>query len=132
MQGAKGARGHFQVLNRTRGKVLADRAQTAGSFISRLLGLMGRAHFPEGEALHLSPCNGVHTFFMRLPIDVLVLDGERRVLKALAALPPWRATPLYPGARSVLELPAGVIQASGTAVGDQLDFQDAPGQPGVF
>lgn len=75
-----------------------------------------------GEALHIVPCNSIHTFFMRIPIDALFLDRDGVIVKALEALPPWRVTGVYFSARSVLELPAGTVAGSGTREGDRLTF----------
>jgi uncharacterized membrane protein (UPF0127 family) len=61
-------------------------------------------------------------FFMRIPIDAAFLDRDLKVVKAVHAIAPWRVTPLYRSARSVLELPAGTLAASGTQEGDQLSF----------
>jgi uncharacterized protein len=113
----------FRVVNKTRGKVLATSAVDATSFYDRFLGLMGRKELPFGEALHLVPCNSIHTFFMRIPIDALFLDAGGKVIKAFPALPAWRVTGLYFKVRSVLELPAGTLAGSGTVEGDELAFE---------
>lgn len=111
------------VTNVTREKVLADRALEARSFFARFKGLMGRKDFPFGEGLWIIPCNSIHTFFMRLPIDVLFLDSGLTVVKAFPALRPWRATSVYFKAKSVLELPAGVLHGSDTQSGDRLEIK---------
>jgi uncharacterized protein len=110
----------LKVRNVTRDRILADRAERASSFRQRLVGLLGRASLPLGEGLHLVPCNAIHTFFMRMAIDVAFLDADGVIVKQLGALPPWRATSVYRHARSVLELPAGTLRASGTHEGDRL------------
>lgn len=112
----------LRVKNITRACILADRAEHASSFVRRLVGLLGRASLPVGEGLLLTPCNAIHTFFMRMPIDVVFLDEQGVILRQVCALPPWRATPVLRAARSVLELPAGTLQASGTQEGDRLHF----------
>jgi uncharacterized protein len=113
----------FQILNRTRDQVLADRAELARSFWARGRGLMGRAALPVGYALIIYPESSIHTFFMRIPIDVLFVGRDGRVVALREAMPPnrpfagvapWRG--LY-----VIELPAGVIAATSSVVGDQLD-----------
>ncbi|MBX7115594.1 MAG: DUF192 domain-containing protein [Myxococcaceae bacterium] len=83
---------------------------------------MGRSHFPVGHGLVIERCNSIHTFFMRLPIDVAFLDAARKVVQIYPALPPWRVSGIHFSAQSVLELPAGVLAASGTQVGDTLAF----------
>ena len=114
--------GPLVVRNVSKDKVLATRAAEARSFASRFKGLMGQAELPIGHALHIVPCNSIHTFFMRIPIDAVFLDLGGKVVKVLPAMPPWRISSVYFSAHSVLELPAGVAEASGTAVGDQLEF----------
>jgi len=113
----------LRVNNVTRARLLADRAERATSFMDRFVGLMGRRSLAFGEGLHLVPCNSVHTFFMRLPIDVVFLDRDGLIVKQFPALLPWRVTSVYFQARSVLELPAGTLQASGTQEGDRLAFE---------
>lgn len=112
----------LRVRNLTRDKLLADRADEAKSFTTRFIGLMGRTELPFGSGLHIVPCNGIHTFFMRIAIDALFLDRSLKVVKQFSALPPWRATNVYFNAHSVLELPSGTITASGTCEGDLLEL----------
>ncbi len=114
-----------RAYNATRGCVLAERSLKAAAIGQRLKGLLGRASLPRGEALRIAPCNSIHTFFMRFPIDVLFLDGGGTVLRAIPRIPPWRATRVYPAAREVLELPAGVIEETGTAPGDRIEYGSA-------
>ncbi len=115
----------LRVTNRTRGKILADRALEARSALVRMKGLLGRGGLELGEGLLIVPCNSIHTFFMRMSIDAAFLDTEGVVVALYGALPPWRATRLHLRARSVLELPAGTLAASGTEVGDCLIIESA-------
>ncbi len=116
----------LRVNNVTRDRLLADRAERAEHFMDRLMGLMGRRSLAMGEGMYILPCNSIHTFFMRIPIDVAFLDAEGVIVKQFSALPPWRATSVYFKARSVLELPAGTLEASGTQEGDRLHFEPTP------
>jgi len=121
----------WRVNNETRQKLLADRAEKATGFFHRFKGLMGRRSLAVGEGLHILPCNSIHTFFMRIPIDVVFLDRQGVIVKQLPALPPWRATSVYFQSRSVLELPAGVLEASGTREGDRLTFEPVSQSPAL-
>lgn len=119
----------MHISNRTRGGVvLATRARSAATPWSRLVGLLGRACLRPGEALHLEPCTSVHTLFMRFTIDVLYLDRDRRVVKAVPALRPFRWSWGGRHAHSALELPAGTLAATGTAHGDTLVFERQGGE----
>jgi uncharacterized protein len=118
----------IQITNQTRDRVLAARGELARSFWARGRGLMGRATLPESYALIIFPESSIHTFFMRMPIDVLFVDRSDKVIGIREAMPPsrpfagvapWRG-------RYVIEMPAGVIAATGTALGDQLVLKPHP------
>jgi uncharacterized membrane protein (UPF0127 family) len=112
----------IRIFNRTRDRLLAEHGDLARSFMARGRGLMGRAALPDSYALIIYPEWSIHTFFMRMPIDVLFVDRADRVIGLREAMPPSRpfagVSPL--GGRYVIEMPAGVIAATGTSVGDQL------------
>jgi len=110
----------LQVRNLTRGSGVAGRVRRADQAWSRVVGLLGRRSLAGDEGLLLTPCTSIHTFFMRFPIDILYLDREQVVVKAVRALRPFRLSACLRGGRSTLELPAGAIEASGTQVGDRL------------
>jgi uncharacterized protein len=112
----------MQIVNETRGCVLAERAELATRALDRMRGLLGRDGLDAGTGLVIDPCNSIHTFFMRFPIDVLFLDVEGDVIRAFDTLPPWRLTRIYAAARQVVELPAGRLSATGTEVGDRIVF----------
>jgi hypothetical protein len=112
----------YRVTNLTRNTLLADRVARADGFLGRLKGLMGVEDLPMGEGLHIEPCTSIHTFFMKIPIDALFLDEGLTVVDVCHAMPAWRMSRVYLRARSVLELPAGTAQASGTERGDVLAF----------
>jgi len=87
-----------------------------------MFGLLGRRGLDAGGGLWIKPSSGVHTFFMMFSIDVIGLDRDRKVVKLWHCLPPWRVTSVSMKLQSVLELPCGVIKASLTQVGDQLEI----------
>jgi uncharacterized protein len=102
---------------------LVTLARVATSMWSRFWGLMGRRSLPGEEGLLIDPCNSVHTFFMRFPIDVLFLDGDGRVLKIASDLKPFRMA-VGRGSRRVLEIAAGRSARASVHVGDHLTFRD--------
>jgi uncharacterized protein len=116
--------------NSTRGTVLAERVENGSSFWAKFMGLMGRSSLPRGDGLWLPGENGIHMLFMRFAIDVVFVsppadrrDGPRRVLAVRRAVPPWRGVVWrVGGAKGVLELPAGTIDESNTATGDEIDI----------
>ena len=119
--------------NVSRGTVLAGRLENGSSFWSKFMGLMGRRSLPAGDGLWLPGENGIHMLFMRFAIDVVFVappadgrTGPRRVLSARRAVRPWRGVVWrVAGAKGVLELPVGTIEASGTIVGDEITIEPA-------
>ncbi len=110
-----------RVVNTTHQQTLADRAELADSLLTRFVGLMGRTSLPPGGGLVLRPGGAIHTFFMRLPLDVLHLDGEGRVTHVQRGIRPWRLGPLFVGGAATVELPAGA--ARGTEPGDEVAIE---------
>jgi len=102
------------------GRVLAERLRVPGTAFGRGLGLMFRRELPAGDGMWITPCNGIHMFFMRFAIDAVFLDRRLRVVRVRAGLRPWRVVPLVLRAHSVLELPAGTVAGLGLERGEQL------------
>jgi uncharacterized membrane protein (UPF0127 family) len=114
-------------FNRTRTTYLATDLLIASTHWSRFRGLMATdsSRFSRGQGLWISPSHGIHTFAMRFPIDAVYLDRERIVIHIEEGLKPWRLAAVRVHAASVLEVPAGTIEESQTALGDQIDISFA-------
>lgn len=111
----------LHVANVTRGTVLATALEVADSGPKRNKGLLGRKGLAAGEGLWIVPCESVHTFFMQFPIDLVYLDRDYRIKKVRNAVKPWRISACF-FAHSILELPAGAIDATQTQRGDIVEF----------
>ncbi len=112
----------MKVRNRTKNTIIVEKAIMADTFWRRLIGLMGKAKLEEKNGIILTPCNSVHTMFMRFPIDVIFLSHKLEVLLIKQNLRPWAISPIVVGARYVLEVNAGKALESRTEVGDTIDF----------
>jgi uncharacterized membrane protein (UPF0127 family) len=110
---------YINVRNLTRQTRLADRVQLAGDGRNRRKGLLGRDGLASGEGLWIVPCEAVHTFGMRFPIDLVFLDRANRIVKVRSNVGPWRLSGCL-RAHSVLELPAGTVRDTKTMSGDRL------------
>ncbi|CAM5361871.1 DUF192 domain-containing protein [Streptomyces purpurascens] len=88
--------------------------EIAASYRARTKGLLGRDSI-EGAIL-LSPANSVHTFRMRMPIDVAYLDRHLRVI-AVRTMRPGRLGMPRLRARHVVEAEAGVMSGWGVREG---------------
>ena len=112
----------IRITNQTRNTVLATKGDVADTSAKRRTGLLKHQSLEPGEGLWISPCESVHTFFMKFAIDLVYLDKSKKVRKVRHAVPPWRLSACLT-AHSVLELPAGVAAETGTQAGDQLVFE---------
>jgi uncharacterized membrane protein (UPF0127 family) len=104
-----------------KGITLGDDIILAASIPARMKGLLGKGRLDAGKGLLIRPCKGIHTFFMKFPIDAVFLDKNNQVVAYFKDLPPNRLTPIYRLASAVLELPAGTLNDN-FAVGDRIDF----------
>ena len=105
------------------GAIVADRVTIASRRLDRAVGLLGHSHLDAGEALWITPCHGVHTWFMRFTIDIIAMDADGVLVDTVSMLKPWRMRLPKPGACSVLELPGGTLLAAPVLVGDRIQIQ---------
>jgi uncharacterized membrane protein (UPF0127 family) len=111
----------FELRNAQSGAVLATRVVLAADARARRRGLLGRPSMPDGEAMVLAPCSGIHTFFMQFAIDALFLDRRGLVLALRLGLKPWRIA-ISPLSFAVVEMAAGQLRARASR-GDHLALE---------
>ncbi|MGH2461729.1 MAG: DUF192 domain-containing protein [Chloroflexota bacterium] len=112
-----------RVVNATRQQVLAERAEVAESFLRRGIGLLGRSDWQRSDGLVIVPADGVHSFFMKLTIDVLHLTNDGTIKKILPAMKPWRIGPIVWRGHAAVELPPGTAARTGTLIGDRIAIE---------
>jgi uncharacterized membrane protein (UPF0127 family) len=103
------------------GGILADDVREARTLRGRMQGLMGKRTMPGGGLL-IEPADSIHTFFMRMPIDLIFLTANGTILKLCPDVRPWRIRLAPRGAASVLEMPAGFIRRHSLAQGMALSL----------
>jgi uncharacterized membrane protein (UPF0127 family) len=86
---------------------------------TRRKGLLGRDALAPETGFVIAPSQGVHTFGMRFPIDIVGVNREGRVVKARTAVRPSRLV-FALRAFAILELAPGVAADAGLAVDDVL------------
>lgn len=106
--------------NQRTAALLATNLAEARTTWRRFMGLMGQSGLPEGEGLLIDHCQSIHSCFMRFPFDAAFIDQQGAVVHTIHAMRPWRVSRLVGKAKGVVELPAGVLQATNTQVGDVL------------
>ena len=109
------------ILNLTKKNILAEKAWTACSFAVRARGMIGRK-FDSFDAMVFPRCPAVHTFFMSMPIDIVFLSSDNRIMALYHDVKPWKACIRCAGAFQTLELPAGTLQRTGAECNDLLNL----------
>jgi uncharacterized membrane protein (UPF0127 family) len=110
----------YCVYNQTRECFLCLGVTPADTIFSRLKGLIGRLRLRLDEGMWVVPSQGIHTFGVLFPLDLIYLDENYRVIHVIEYFPRFRIAPLRAQAASVLELPTHTIYSSQTQPGDQL------------
>ena len=103
---------------------LARSPVTALSAGMRLRGMIGRDFSPEMDAMIFPRCSAVHTFFMRIELDVLFLDASGIVVGVARHLPPWRPWAGARHAAATVEFPAGTLR--NVEPGHRILLNEAP------
>jgi uncharacterized protein len=111
-----------RAVNTTRGTVLGECIRVADTGLSRIIGLLGERELSLGDGLLIVPSQGVHTWGMMFPIDIVVLDSDWNVLALRRRMRQFRMTRIFWKAAAVLELPSGMLDSTATAIGDALTF----------
>ncbi len=117
------AGGPQRVINERTGAIIATHVRSATGPLGSLKGLMFQKELLDGHGLRFSKVTGVHTNFMRFPIDILFLDEQQRVKHIKRDMPPWRLD--FSRAAGMIELPAGTAQRHDIQITDQLRFEPA-------
>jgi len=112
-----------RILRATDGAVVCERCEIPESALGRMRGLLGRDGLEPGTGMLIDAAPSIHMFFMRFAIDVVFLDRDRKVVRIVEWLRPWRIAAAG-GAAAALELPVGAAAAAGVEVGDPLVFEN--------
>lgn len=104
----------------TRKKTISNKIKIADSFSDRLLGLLN-PHNPR--FLVLKTRFGIHTFFMKTSIDVLLLDNEQKVVKIHKKLTPNQLFLYQPRYSTIIEMPQGTIEKFNIKINDKISIE---------
>jgi uncharacterized membrane protein (UPF0127 family) len=107
------------------------RVEVAADDELRAQGLMFRDRLRDGYGMvFLFPRSGVYPFWMKntlIPLDIIWIDEEKRVVHVKFDVPPCQADPCPsydPGvpARYILEVAGGVARTHAVRAGDRVKF----------
>lgn len=122
------------IVNRTKKKTLAESLELADSLWKQTKGLMFRPALQKGSGLLMDfgkeKKAGIWMFGMRFPLDIIYIDKKGRAVDIKEQARPltlnprtWKVYHPKTPARYVLEVPAGTVKETGTAVSDTLSIQ---------
>jgi hypothetical protein len=106
--------------NQTRECFLGLEVAAADLSFAALKEQLGKLALKSGEGLWMMPFRGIPDTNMRVPLDLIYLDEDCRVIEIVESFPTFHVTPSCPHAASVLALPTHSIYSSQTQPGDQL------------
>lgn len=112
----------MQIENKSRNTILVTRGRVAGTFLSRLRGLLGSPPLEKGEGLLLQNEKSIHSLFMTFAIDVIYINKAFEVIETDINMIPFRLGRYISDAAYILEVPVGTIQDSKTEIDDLLLF----------
>lgn len=110
------------LINRTRGVMLMENIREVKTYKEKKQGLIGS----DGRTgLFMKTRWGIHTFGMKFPLDVLILDKKNKVVEYKRNLKPNRTmfwNPLY---NKVVEIPTALVPENVVYIGDEMEIRNA-------
>lgn len=92
------------------------------SFKEKTIGLIGSK---SPHAVLIKTRFGIHTFGLKFPIDVLVLDKKDNVAKISKGLKQNRIFVWPPNYNKIIELPKGEVDKNQIRIGDKIKIINA-------
>lgn len=108
----------FVLRNKTRKTVISKDLKIFKGNAQKTLGLLGKTP----QTILFRTRFGIHTFFLKYPIDVIVLNSQNRVVKVKRELRPNRIFLWNPKFEIVIETQSGKVEESKTEIGDFLEL----------
>jgi uncharacterized membrane protein (UPF0127 family) len=97
----------YELRDRDEGTNVVPHLALATGYWSRLIGLQSRRELGTTEGLLLSPCQSIHTCFLRFALEVAFLDKSGRIIGVVPKLRPWRMAFAPRGTCAVVEIASG-------------------------
>lgn len=101
-------------------KRIQIRVEKADSLFKKTIGLIGQS---EIQPLLIYTRYGIHTFGMKVPLDIIIMDEKNQVTATCKSLPPNRIFFWNPRHNRVLELPDGNIRERAIQIGDTIEIE---------
>ncbi len=106
------------IKNGTKNTIISKDFELLKSFWSKSRGFINN---PQKTVVFYTRF-GIHTFFVKHPIDIIIADKKFRVCAIKEGLKPNRVFLWNPKYNLVIELGNGAVKKSKTAIGDLLEI----------
>jgi hypothetical protein len=106
------------IKNKTKKTILSENFSSKNAF-GKIKGLIGEK---TPGTIMLKTRFGIHTFFLKFPIDVAIVDRNNKIAELKKGLLPNRVFFWNIRFDTVIELPNGFLEKSKTQIGDILEF----------
>ena len=110
------------VQNTAKKTKIAEKATICSGAWCKTVGLMFSKKRTIVFAFGKERRRGLHMFFVFFPIDLIFLDGNKKVVELKESFKPFTFYNSRKKAQYVIECPAGAIRKSKTAIGDRVKF----------
>lgn len=111
----------MKVINLNKNTQICNNLKEANSLSDKLLGMIKKSNL---GGLIFKTRFGVHTFFLKKSIDVVVLDKKLNVVK-LATVKPNRLFFWNPKYNHILELPENTIKNNEITLGSKITTKNS-------
>lgn len=108
------------IRNVTKNKIITREAKHAISFYDRLVGLIDRKN---PRFLIINTHFGIHTFFLKSPIDLVVLNEKNEVVKMGKKISPYNFFFYNPKYSKIIEMPQNSINKLDISMNDKIKFE---------
>lgn len=110
----------MKIINKSKNATLAESYIEPKSLIDQSLGLI---KYKTPKAMLLKTRYGIHTLFMKYPIDILILNNKNHVVSIKENMQPNEYFVWNIKYTTVLELPAGTINRTFTQIDDYIEME---------
>ncbi len=113
----------MMLRNLTTGQVIATDVRLARRWGERLIGFLNRRHVAPNEGLWFPDCAIIHTVGMQIPLDVIFVDDNNCVLRALRNVARNRLFVACRQASATIELGEGALDGCDVLAGDRITLE---------
>ena len=115
-----------RLIHKDTKQTIVQNVLMARSLWDRMKGLIGKTDFPSVNTLWILPCTGIHTFFMKFPIDVIFVNRKLQIKAVFKNIAPSRIIypPLFSNSHSVFEFKTPALNSFQLEKGNQLYVEE--------